>query len=700
MKINLKNKFPQIIIAAFFSFNLSAALYFYFIQTELISKKQLFLAGVIWVLLTLAFLVKLSYWLKSKAAQLPGKTLINLGILSLVIGILWSFSVFPRQENIFLLPTHTVTISSNPDSSRLSTITWFGTDFGSASYDQFSKITGWQREGSQFIQTENPASFIWQGKPGTSITFRFPSETQTEQILFDWGDGSSQQIDPALTTENGEIILTHPYTIPWISAASVWLFAGLSTAFILFLILTLWFAWQPQSIKIKQHWLWFVIPPLIVWGFVLLAYFPAVLTPDSLAHWRQIHTGVYDDWHSVFYSVLLWLLTRIVDQPWIIPLTQIIALSLSIAWGLGELQNWGVRRGYLWGITLLTAFAFQIMLTVISVWKDVPYSICIFLFFVQILKLVRTKGAWLNHKSHLIGLILTLCGVLLFRKNGLFVVYISLILLALLYRKFWKPVLITGVITLMLTQGFTFFSTRLLDVFINSGKGTSILLHHIIAHVDHGTPMNEAQLAHLDHILPLDQWVYQCGTVDTVMWNANTDRTYYAETLDQTTDLFFDLLKKDPWVDVQHQICASELVWRLIPSTYTFTNKFDHIGRLDEYRWITKNDMGLKEESKLPGLNRKMMDYFFWLEGNYNLIYVVTWRPAFYLYLSLLSIGLLAWKRKRWILLLPAAPVLLQSGTLMAINLAQDFRYQFSIVLIGFLCLGLWFIPQPENKED
>lgn len=695
----------SVLAAVFFGFNLAAAIYFYFIQTGLASKKQLLVAGLLWMVFSIVFFLLIRALVNRLALKLDRKKKYGLAALCLVIGVLWSLSVYPHQENFFLLPSQRIDIQALPqtnltDDEKQAVITWFHTAIGSASYNQFQNIQGWQRDGSRFMVNQQlPASFTWQGKPGQSVTFKFERSPEAGLIQINWGDGIIETFDLYTPSEASDLTVSHPYPTPWYSAFSVWFFAGISTAFFLFLLLTTWMVWQPRNVPTKQHWLWYALPPAVTWSIVLLAYWPGILTPDSISHWTQIHTGQFNDWHSIFYSVVLWALTRIIDHPALISFIQIILLSVSTAWGLGELQKWGVKPIYLWGVTLLQAFAFQNMITVISVWKDVPYSVCLLLVTIQMMKVIRTQGNWLHAKKNMLGVLLVMCGLLLFRKNGLLVVFGTFGLWFLFYQKSWRYLLGALVLTVLVWQGFNRIAVPALDVQINSGKGISILLHHIIAHHDVGTPISPEQEKHLGAMLPLEQWEYDCGVVNTVLWHPDFNRTYYEQTLDQTTQLFLDTLKEDPLVNLRHQLCASELVWRLYPTTYTFTNDFDHLGETDEYHWISGSEYDIREAPKLPALNRMMMKYFFWSQ-DHTLVYLLTWRPAFYLYLSLLSIGLFAWKWHTRHFLLTAAPLLLQSGTLMLINLAQDFRYQFGVVLIGILCLALWFVnPEAKHKD-
>src|SRR5262249_57688910 len=62
----------------------------------------------------------------------------------------------------------------------------------------------------------------------------------------------------------------------------------------------------------RWSWAWYAAVPVAAWTVYWLAFFPGVVSHDSIAQWREILEGRYDDWHPAFHTWTLWLLTR----PW------------------------------------------------------------------------------------------------------------------------------------------------------------------------------------------------------------------------------------------------------------------------------------------------------------------------------------------------------------------------------------------------
>ena len=78
-------------------------------------------------------------------------------------------------------------------------------------------------------------------------------------------------------------------------------------------------------------------------------------------------------------------------------------------------------------------------------------------------------------------------------------------------------------------------------------------------------------------------------------------------------------------------------------------------------------------------------------------VHWVNYTPAFYLFLSIYCTGLLAFRRKNWKLILFLVPVVLQSLTLLLVNISQAYRYQYGVVLVGLISIGFLFLPKQND---
>jgi len=126
----------------------------------------------------------------------------------------------------------------------------------------------------------------------------------------------------------------------------------------------------------------FVITCVTAWSFWLLLFWPGIMTPDSLNQWSQMLSGQLDDWHPPFHTMMNWMITNIWLSPASIAITQILALSLAVGYGLQLLWRNGVPEWAAWIICLLVALSPVNGVLVVTILKDVAtahrYPSCLY----------------------------------------------------------------------------------------------------------------------------------------------------------------------------------------------------------------------------------------------------------------------------------------------------------------------------------
>ena len=91
----------------------------------------------------------------------------------------------------------------------------------------------------------------------------------------------------------------------------------------------------------RGAWLLYALPMIVVWGIYLLTFFPGLMSQDSIDQWAQVVSAHFNDAHPVFHTLLIWLITRFWFSPAAVVVFQIIILSLTVAWGIGMLEQYG-----------------------------------------------------------------------------------------------------------------------------------------------------------------------------------------------------------------------------------------------------------------------------------------------------------------------------------------------------------------------
>jgi len=301
----------------------------------------------------------------------------------------------------------------------------------------------------------------------------------------------------------------------------------------------------------------------------------------------------------------------------------------------------------------------------------------------MVLKVVFSQGEWLEKKAVWFWFGLVGLGISAFRLNGLPVPLFTLIILAVIYRRQWKPLVGALILYLglfVLIQGPVYDQ---LKVDRKEGFKQLIFLHHISAHIVSGGPLTPEEKDMTSRILPLDEWTYDCCTNIRIWYAESYSEQRFAQESDTILRLFLSLALKEPGVEAHHMVCVSSLIWEL-PSRCKLNHEDIPAGAIN---WITPNNVGLSEESQIPALVRPltMLDW----AANQAPLDIIFYTPALFLYLGLYCTALFALRSKSWTRLLFILPAVIQSGVMLLINVSRDFRYQYGVYLIGLFSLGL-----------
>ena len=563
----------------------------------------------------------------------------------------------------------------------------YESNFGVLSFNDLSQNGGWIRTGKSMLESGGkPGSTIqWEGRPGAFIRFTFETGPKAGVIRFS-SAGNEERLDLYAATP-GESTWESRYPIPTVAylipLAVIWLVSF--SIFILIGSLIFPFSESQRAVH-PQYWLLFAVPMIVVWGFYLLTYWPGMMSPDSIVQWGQILTGKFTDTHPAIHTMLLWLLTRIWLSPAPIAIAQILLVSFSVAWGLGLLVEIGLNLPAAWLLIGIFALSPINSTIVITLWKDIPYSAALFLFSIQVLKIILSKGDWLNRRLNLLAIITTGLSVMLFRHNGIPVPILSLVVLAFFYR---SKLLRIGIVisamlvSLMVIRGPVY---DLAGVSTAGGLESAQLIHHIAAHVVQGGPLTEEEQSLADVLMPKKVWDYNCCRIDETDSVPGFSWERLANHPTEVKSLFLKLLVKEPQIDLQDLVCSSQIVWAYKGSCGMVVTR-----TISHNRQITDNSYGLIPQPIIPQATIHLTNL-------YNTMFFIPrlqfyWYPVLYLLVLILgSVLFTSWKGIPYGYLF-SVPAVIQSLVLALVSLnAADFRYQYAIYLLGLYSIGLLVI--------
>ena len=627
-------------------------------------------------------------------------------VFSAVMGLTLLANI-PIQPLYYLLPDTTfevrIPIGDIPEDQESVRLLWVETGQGYVHYTNMNFEGEWERVEKNIVFAPNQEVRItWQGKVGpmTEVAFRM---TYYDQPVFVSWNGVEKEYnlnnpkEPNIFIRN-EIGIPLIYMLPFILSFSV------STGFVIFTFLILLGTWQPKwkrKMSDKKHtWLFYMLPMVVVWGFSLLVFWPGIMSNDSVAQWTQNLSGDYNDWQSAFYALVLAGLMKVWYSPALIAILQVLLFAFLVAWGLKALEELGVPKVFLYIISLVFAISPLNNLYAITIWRDIPYALAVLWLTLLILRVYTSQGKWVTGKGW-IWLAISAFLIAILRQNGIPVAFGLLVLLPIVYRKYWKQLIGSLLLTLLLF----FFTKGPVYSFVGvdrtkSGQSNLILLHHIAAHLEKGTELESDEEAYLDSFLPISDWNYYCCYVGTISYDNDFKRDEFLASSTENRKLALDLFLRDPGVDIQHTMCAGELVWRFIDnqcymkSTHGFSS-----WKPGEVSWVINNDVGLKNDSKIPSLVQSYVDNLriFGFRDDFLVFYL---RPALYLYLGMFFTAVVVLRNNDFRAFFVCLPILIQSLILLAVSYAPAIRYQYGTYITGLLLIGLAFLPRVNLDND
>ena len=376
---------------------------------------------------------------------------------------------------------------------------------------------------------------------------------------------------------------------------------------------------------------------------------------------------------------------------------QIVCMGAAIGWGFSFLESKGADKRILWLLTIVIAILPSNFISLITLTDDIIYSIALLATTILTIKIVFSNGAWLKETKNIIGFALLALLASTLRYNGIPAVGFTLLCLLVFFPNFWKKILtLIGMIVI----GYFLINGPLFDLIgvnrIAEGHFDNILLHHISAHIDAETPLDDDQRTYLNSLYPIGEWSYSCCMNSEMLRKPGFSEEIFHANSALNKQIALNLLVKDPAVNLRHMLCASDIVWNVTGNCAILYPSMEQTKGV--YYWTRSNSSEYAENSKFPGLVDPLSRLRIAIDEN-KLINILIWRPAIYLYIAILSVLIFVFRNRIKGSLIILSPLIGQSAFLLAFNRQQNFRYQFCAVIIGLFLLSLTVIPKDQNKD-
>ena len=431
-------------------------------------------------------------------------------------------------------------------------------------------------------------------------------------------------------------------------------------------------------------------------SYLFFARYPGYLTKDSLSTVGQTlgtvpYNNIMPFWHTV--SVGVWIrlgLFLFSDINAGIALThcmQILLMAACFSYTLVTLYQNRTPGLVLAGVFFLyAAMPYNICYSV-TLWKDVPFSVCVLLFVTSLYRLLsRTGKSW-----EYIPLVVGILGFALLRTNGWYAFAATVLTLALVFRRRYKKLL--GILLSILV-----FSWVLINPFLDAlgvqktdfVEALAVPFQQLARVVADGYSLSVEEKATLDEVFYVDQIpdLYEPWLVDPIKFSAfrSENRQAIEENIGKYMSLYLRLGMRYPGAYLKAWIDQTKGYWNA------------------GYRYsiypggVRENDFGITEMYGDNLISRGFDWWFTCFDDN------VLFQP-------LVAIGLQAWgliactlinvlkKRREALLCVPILVLLI--GLWLGTPVYSDFRYAYPFFLtMPFLLTVTAFSPEPAPVTE
>ena len=421
------------------------------------------------------------------------------------------------------------------------------------------------------------------------------------------------------------------------------------------------------------------VVPLLLWW---LGWFPGLLSSDSIDQLGQVNRFEFSNQHPAAHSLLMWLITRLWDHAGMITLVQVVAMAAVLAFIAGRLARAGLPAVGAGVVAIGIAALPAVSATTITIWKDVPYTVCLLWAFGELLGLATDPGGW-DRRTPVIRLGLALAGVWLFRHNGFLTVVPVLVVAWLLCRRTSaRGVYRAGVTALGVVAGIMFLLYSLVGVDRGSIEPGTVFISDVAASLHH-EPHNfsDTELEYLSRIAPLEVWsmAYDCHDSTPLVFSPAFDSGVITADPGRFRSLVFDTYLRDPDTVLGHRWCAASYL--VVPwqpdGAYFQRPPFD----------IPANDLGIDRDPISDRMFDVTFSIFQWAEPDSRLW--LTWRPGLAVVGGSAAIAALAWRRRINGLGVAIALFTAQLANVALTTPAQEFRFAFALYVIGWLWVAV-----------
>lgn len=441
--------------------------------------------------------------------------------------------------------------------------------------------------------------------------------------------------------------------------------------------------------------------PLLVFASCLavfltwwLAFYPGLMTFDSVTYVWEVTSGHWRADHSVLYDVLVWLSLRTTGDLAALTFLQALGASGALAMLAAALRDLGVPARWTACAALAVAVVPATGSFVVTLWKDVPFALCALATTATLVRLALTFR-WRSCAA----LGVEVLGLCLFRNNGFLTAGIAIVAVVVVLRgaRLWTALAGAVPIAVSFTLSGWLYPALGIQAVRPSLTYATAYADIAVAYAERPAVFHRSDLRLMRKVASLNHW----GSTATCY---NSDPTtgpgFNAAKADLINDrlvaLWARILERAPDAVLGARLCRGSIAWVVFPErpeerALAGPTEVPH----DLFAWRQAGQT-MDHSRYLRILKIRPVSWRLHKAAAFvrSLTYApqlewLSWRGATWCYVAYLSVGALAVVRRRRGLLAAATMVLgVQLGVLAAIPW-QLFRYMAAPILIGIMLVPL-----------
>ncbi len=432
-----------------------------------------------------------------------------------------------------------------------------------------------------------------------------------------------------------------------------------------------------------------------VFTFLLIAYFPGVIFPDTFEQWKQVQSNIYTNWHPLLHTLIfLKLPSLFYNNIFSAVIFQLIFIGLIILYFC-----YFLRKNYFnFYETIIILLLFlgnpALYKFLVCPYKDLPYSFLILLVTMFLIAIVKSNGEWLKPLRRKIYFILATLGILIFRHNGIVPFALTFISLIIFYPKLRKFTSISLVIILSSWFIFTGPIFKLLNISSSGGKieMIGIPLGQLSYYYHNNAPFEKEELEVMNDLIKLNYWneYYNPRNFNYVKWKSEDYVTLANKNFTKLLTIWKDKTLENPAMFVKSYLNMTSPIWDIKES----------FAEVDYEMYDYTTELSLK--GNMANISSKFYEQLV----NYNK--TITSSPLRWLFLNygqalFIIVGSLTiiisktkWNLKR---LIPFVPVITNSLAIMLLITGEEYRFVYSQILCALPLMFYALYERITNKK-